>query len=223
MQLYDQPILPDAGILPDAKNRLDGLALLASVHDESIAAAFFDPQYRGILDKLCYGNEGVRRGRDRSGLPQMKEGLICAFLRDLNRVLQKSGHLFLWVDKFHLCEGVLPWLADTELELVDMVVWEKVRIGMGYRTRRTSEYLVVLQKRPKRAKGVWKDHAIPDVWREQAQKGHPHAKPVELQRRLIECVTLPGDWVLDPAAGSYSVLAACAAAGRRFVGGDLLG
>ncbi len=210
-------------ILPDARNCVDGLTLLSALREESAAAAFFDPQYRGVLDKLCYGNEGVQRGQGRARLPQMAEGDICAFLLGLDRALQKSGHLFLWVDKFHLCEGVPPWLTGTQLEIVDMIVWDKQRIGMGYRTRRSSEYLVVLQKRPKKARHAWNDHTIPDVWAERAQKVHPHAKPVELQRRLILAVTEPGDWVIDPAAGSYSVLAACEAAGRRFLGGDLLG
>ena len=34
---------------------------------------------------------------------------------------------------------------------------------MGYRTRRKSEYCLVLQKVPLRAKGVWRSHNIPDV------------------------------------------------------------
>lgn len=216
------PLMPDSRVLPCGRNCIDGLELLKAIQDESIAAAFFDPQYRGVLNKLSYGNEGVTRGTRRAQLPQMEECDICAFLMELDRVLFKSAHLFLWVDKFHLCEGVPPWLKDTALETVDMIVWDKARIGMGYRTRRTSEYLLVLQKRPKRAKGVWRDHTLPDVWREPASRRHPHSKPVSLQARLIEAVTAEGDWVLDPSAGSYSVLEACTAVGRNFIGGDLL-
>lgn len=221
MSVY-YPLSPNSCILPCGRNCVDGLMLLRSVRDESIAAAFFDPQYRGVLNKLSYGNEGVTRGIRRAQLPQMEEPVIRDFLLELNRVLKRSAHLFLWVDKFHLCEGIPPWLEDTSLEIVDMIVWDKERIGMGYRTRRTAEYLIVLQKRPKRAKGIWRDHTMPDVWREPASRRHPHAKPIRLQTRLIEAVTEEGDWVLDPTAGSYSVLAACNAASRNFIGGDLL-
>lgn len=35
-------------------------------------------------------------------------------------MLIPSGHLFLWVDKFHLCTGVLDWFKNTDLELVDL-------------------------------------------------------------------------------------------------------
>ncbi|HWR24149.1 MAG TPA: site-specific DNA-methyltransferase [Feifaniaceae bacterium] len=216
------PLFPGSRIRPCGRNCADGLFLLGEIQGESISAAFFDPQYRGVLDKLSYGNEGVSRGMRRAKLPQMREPLIRDFLSEFDRVLKKSGHLFLWVDKFHLCEGIPCWMADTKLEIVDMIVWDKGRIGMGYRTRRTAEYLMVLQKRPKRAKGVWRDHALPDVWREPAPKGHPHAKPIGLQTRLIQAVTEEGDWVLDPTAGGYSVLTACNAAGRNFIGGDIV-
>ena len=74
---------------------------------------------------------------------------------------------------------------------------------MGYRTRRVSEYLLVLQKAPLRAKGVWLDHGIKDVWDERVEGGFTHAKPIELQARLIGSLTNPGEIVVDPAAGSY--------------------
>lgn len=220
--MTDVPFITSAGLVPDAKNSIDGLALLRAIHSGAIAAAFFDPQYRGVLDKLKYGNEGVLRGQGRASLAQMREEDIRAFISEIERVLRPGGHLFLWMDKFHVCEGVRPFVAHTSLETVDMLVWDKQRLGMGYRTRRTAEYLVVFQKPPKRARGVWTDHSIPDIWAERTGKSHPHEKPVDLQARLIAATTSPGDWVVDPAAGSYSVLAACNIAGRRFIGGDIL-
>lgn len=204
------------------KNLTDGLKLLADINSESIATAFFDPQYRGVLDKLKYGNEGKNRGKARCSLKQMDEDTIVKFIIEIDRVLQGSGHLFLWVDKFHLCQGVLDWFTDTSLNLVDMIVWDKGKIGMGYRTRRKSEYLIVFQKEPIKAKTCWTDHAIPDVWEEKTvTKNHPHSKPVELQRRLIAATTKEDDVVLDPAAGGYSVLQACQLLNRDFIGGDI--
>ena len=205
----------------DKKNLADGLDLLDCINDNTVKTAFFDPQYRGVLDKLKYGNEGQTRGKARSALPQMDEKTIIRFIENIDRVLLPSGHLFLWVDKFHLCQGVLNWFEHTSMNLVDMIVWDKAKIGMGYRSRRKSEYLVVFQKKPVRAKGCWSDHAIPDVWEEKTQKVHPHSKPVELQKRLIEATTEPGDVVLDPAAGGFSVMEACILSGRRFIGGDI--
>ena len=213
-----------AGLHYDARLKMDGLDFLARLPDEAIPLAFLDPQYRGVLDKLAYGNEGAKRGRARAALQQMDETTIVAFVQAINRVLTPGGHLFLWLDKFHLCTGFAPWLAETRLTVVDLITWDKERMGMGYRTRRQSEYLVVLQKAPRRAKGVWTLHDIPDLWRERAERGrHAHRKPVGLQAKLIAAVSNPGDVVIDPAAGSFSVLEACQQQGRRFLGCDIEG
>lgn len=208
-------------LLKNQRNQIDGLELLRMIASKTVTAAFFDPQYRGILDKMKYGNEGVSRGKARCSLPQMDEDTIIRFIEEINRVLVESGHLFLWVDKFHLCQGVLSWFENTSLHLVDMLVWDKGKIGMGYRSRRKAEYLIVFQKTPVRAKGCWTDHTIPDVWEENTKKTHPHSKPVELQKRLIEATTKTGDLVVDPAAGGFSVLEACRLSGRIFIGGDI--
>lgn len=202
----------------------DGLELLGTMGGETVKLAFFDPQYRSVLDKQKYGNEGARQ-IGRAALAGMPDTVIKEFCSEIDRVLVPSGHLLLWVDKFILCEGTFrQFINGTDLNLVDMITWEKPRIGMGYRTRRKSEHLIVLQKSPVRAKGCWTDHGIPDVYADSAlvkETGHPHAKPVALQRRLINALTLPGDTVIDPSAGSYSVLRATLGTERTFVGGDL--
>ena len=59
--------------------------------------------------------------------------------------------------------GVGPWVGQQGLEVVDLVTWNKARMGMGYRTRRVEEYLRIMQKPPKRAEGVWQSDDIPDV------------------------------------------------------------
>jgi len=210
--------------LINRRNKIDGLNLMSKIADGSIAACFFDPQYRGVLDYQNYGNEGVSRGKARSELPQMSEEIIVKFIGEIERVLRPSGHSFLWVDKFHLCEGVKPWFENLDLQIVDMLTWEKHRIGMGYRTRRKSEYLLIIQKKPIRVKDVWTQHDIPDVIMEQVKnENHPHTKPIKLQERLIRAVTKVGDIVLDPAMGSGSVWEACKNAERDFIGGDING
>ena len=47
-----------ATIKENFENIIDGLSLLSQIKDDSISCCFFDPQYRGVLDKLHYGNEG---------------------------------------------------------------------------------------------------------------------------------------------------------------------
>jgi len=218
-----QPQINIKGLKPNKRQKMDGLVFLNKLDADSTPLVFFDPQYRTILDRQNYGNEGQRQKR-RAELPQMDEKSIRNFLREIERVLMGSGHLMLWVDKYIVCSGINSLLEGSSLQLVDLITWNKGRMGMGYRTRRFSEYLVVFQKPPVRAKGIWRIHDIPDVWTEKImEKNHTHAKPVELQKRLILAVTNEGDTVVDPAAGGFSVMRSAGEVGRNFLGCDILG
>ena len=211
--------------------QMDGLKLMSKLENESIDACVCDPQYRTVLDKMNYGNEGERQ-KGRAKLEQMDEETIISFLKEITRVLKSSSYLFLWVDKFILCEGTHNhWLAHVNrgvqsnpyITLVDMITWDKQRIGMGYRSRRTAEHLLVLQKSPKTTKN-WMSKNIPDVWGEKIENprtGHPHRRPVNLIKELLWSVTMNAGLVLDPCAGSFSTLSVCKEIGRNFIGCDL--
>ena len=213
------------GLPINRRNHVNGLKFMKMLKDSSISAAFLDPQYRGVYEKMQYGNESTSRNYRRVEKPQMTNDIITTFISEISRVLVPSGHLFLWLDKFHLCTDYQTWFDDTCLNMVDMIVWNKLRMGLGYRSRHMSEFLVVLQKSPKRIKGVWTIHNIPDVWEEKVTVGNEyhHVKPVNLQARLIEAVTGDGEVVLDPAAGSYSVMQSCIKTRRYFLGCDISG
>ncbi len=218
--LVQPRVSPPPGFTLNDRNQADGLELLSALDADTFSLCVFDPQYRGVLDKQKYGNEG-RRQKERSIMPQMHETTIISFIKEVDRALMPSGHLLLWVDKFHLCTGIANWLTGTDLNIVDLIVWNKLRMGMGYRTRRMSEYCLILQKAPLRAKGVWLIHDIPDVWDERLETKFTHGKPVKLQARVIEALTNTRDIVIDPAAGSYSVLEACRRTNRQFLGCDI--
>lgn len=221
-EAVDDIIMRSEAIRVNSKNEMDGLLCLSNINSDVISACFFDPQYRGILDKLKYGNEGDRQ-KKRVILSQMDDELIRTFILEIARVLQPGGHLFLWIDKFHLCVGISHWFQGTTLFKVDLITWDKGKMGMGYRTRRKAEYLMVLQKAPVKAKGVWIKHNIPDVWAEKIiGKIHPHQKPFELQKSLITAVVPENGYVIDPCAGSYSVMEACRSFGCNFIGSDIL-
>lgn len=202
---------------------MDGLLLLQKLYDTSIPLVIFDPQYRGLFDQLKYGNEG-KKLKGRFQLPQMPDTVIASFLKEIDRILTPSGHVMMWVDKFMLINSIQSLVAGTSLKVVDFITWNKGRIGLGYRTRKKSEYLVIIQKPPVRIKGIWNVHNIPDVWDEKIiNKNHAHSKPIELQKRLIEAVTKMGETVVDPTSGGYSTLTAANEVGRNFLGCDLLG
>jgi site-specific DNA-methyltransferase (adenine-specific) len=211
-------------IYANQENQMNGLDLLAELPDKSVALAFFDPQYRGLLDKMKYGNEGQGRQKKRAALPQMDLACIRSFIAEIERVLVKGGHLCLWTDKFGLVSGVIDqWLSDSKLERVDMVTWNKMKAGNGARTRAHTEFMVILQKKPKSALRWKSNRSIPDVWSEGITNSrHTHQKPYGLLKTMISLLTTEGETVLDPCAGSYEVLRACdGVGGRTFYGADL--
>src|SRR5262249_10752885 len=198
----------------------DALTLLQSLPDACAAAVFFDPQHRAVLDKLAYGNEGARQV-ERCNLPQMSADYIDECSHEIGRVLASSAYCFRWVDTFGLCEAHHQRVADC-LKCVDHITWDSLRMGMGYRTRRCGDHLLVLQKPPIRARATWRDHSIPSCWPEKVdRKLHPHIKPIGLIKRLIGATTQPGDLVVDPAAGSFVVMHAAMGMGRTFIGCDI--
>src|SRR6516165_10903150 len=196
----------------------DSLALLQSLPDHCTPLVFFDPQYRGVLDMLKYGNEGARQ-RGRFNLPAMTGDYIDSCCGEAARVLKPNGYLLRWTDTYHLCEG--DHLRISELKCVDLIAWDSLRMGNGYRSRRRGDYLLIMQKPPITAKN-WCDHGIPSRWHEKVNRSiHPHLKPIGLITRLVGAVTQPGDVVVDPAAGSFVVMRAAHQLERNFIGCDV--
>jgi site-specific DNA-methyltransferase (adenine-specific) len=202
----------------------DALTLLRSLPISCTPLVFFDPQYRGVMDKLKFGNEGARQ-KERFKLPPMTGDYIDACCREARRLLITSGYLMLWADTFNLCEAHHLRIADV-CKVVDLLAWDNQRQGMGKRTRRRGDYLLIIQK-PPITPPTWRDHSITSRWPEKIslkvypRKLYPHAKPIGLVSRLIGAVTVPGDLVIDPAAGSFVVLHAAHELGRDFIGCDI--
>jgi site-specific DNA-methyltransferase (adenine-specific) len=203
--------------------RGDALDLLRALPDRCAALGFFDPQFRELLTRQAYGNEGETRQSERARLPAMSPDYIDAVVCEFARVLAPSAYLMRWTDKFCLCEGHHLRISSDLLKIVDLIATDNERIGMGYRARCCGDYLLVLQMPPIKARATWRDHGIRDRWREKVDRSaHPHAKPAGLIERLIGAVTVLGDLVVDPAAGSFVVMRAAHALRRNFVGCDLV-
>ena len=91
----DNLVLSDnSNVKINYKNLINGFDLLKNVRKDCIKTIFFDPEYRGILDKMKYGNEGISRGKERCSLDQMDFNTIQAFFKEFVRVLMPSGYLF---------------------------------------------------------------------------------------------------------------------------------
>jgi site-specific DNA-methyltransferase (adenine-specific) len=218
---YTNSQLPNQQFIRNVVQVGDCLTRLRSLPDRCAPLAFFDPQHRTGLDYLNYGNERARQ-KKRFTLPAMSDSYISDSLREIAQVLTPSGYLMLWCDTYNLCQAQYLQIADV-CPTVDLISWDSLRMGMGYRTRKQGDYLLIAQKPPIRAKATWADHGVPNRWSEKVDRTfHPHIKPFNLTTRLIGAVTKPGDLVLDPAAGSFTVMRAAHRLGREFIGCDLI-
>jgi site-specific DNA-methyltransferase (adenine-specific) len=208
----------------DVALREDALTLLRAMPDDCAAVAFFDPQYRGVLDRLKFGNEGARQ-KGRYKLPSMSSQYIDACGREIARILRPSGYLALWADTFNVCQAHHLRIADA-IQVVDLIAWDNLRPGMGKRSRQRGDYVVLMQT-PPISPSTWRDRSIPNRWPEKIdlkaypRKIYPHTKPFNLISRLIGAITKPGDLVVDPAAGSFVVMHVATKMQRRFIGCDI--
>ena len=202
--------------------RGDALERLRSLPAALTPLVFFDPQHRAVLDHLQFGNEGARQ-RGRAQLPAMTEGYIDAAIVEIARVLTASGYLMLWTDTFRLVEAHHLRIPRELLRPVDLIAWDCGRMGMGKRSRRQGDYLLILQKPPIKVGATWTDHGIRSRWVEKVDRSiHPHIKPIGLTKRLITATTELGNVVVDPAAGSFVVMRAAHELERNFIGCDLI-
>ena len=212
----------------NTREKRDCLDFLKSLSTHEATICFADFQYRGILDKMNYGN-GEEKQKERHDLPQMSMDYIIQSIEEIMRVLQPSGYLFMWVDKFHLINNQEFFASQKGLkkpayEVVDLITWDKTKMGMGYRSRVQQEFLIIIQKSPKLAKATWLDRGIRDVHSEKIEgKNHPHQKPKGLIERLIQATCFKGDeLVIDPCAGSFIVGDICGELGVNFKGNDIV-
>jgi len=212
----------------DGANEGDALALLCAIPSESTKLTFWDAQYRQLLQKLRYGNEGVSRGKRRKKLPAMTQEYIAACDREIARISMPSGYCARWVDEFQLLNSLFKIGG---LEHVGVVHWDGGRPGMGGRIRNVGGSLVFLQKPPigVRAKTLpvkWATNPIIRAVHYETirfpRSAHPHRKPIGLIAEIIQAVTNPGDTVIDPAAGSFVVMDAALGTHRHFLGTDIL-
>jgi site-specific DNA-methyltransferase (adenine-specific) len=173
-------------------------------------------------------------------------GFLEPRLRELRRVLAPTGTLYLHLDyrEAHYAKVLLDGLFGRECFLNE-IVWA-YDYGARPRRRWPAKHdtILVYVKDPDR---YWFDAAeverepymapglvtaekaargkLPtDVWWHtivsptgKEKTGYPTQKPEGIVRRMVQASTRPGDWCLDPFAGSGTLGSVCGELGRRFV------
>lgn len=193
----------------------DALDFLRSFPPGSVDCIVTDPPYSSLEAARAIGTTT----RLQDWFPVVSPGALKTVLDWCAIALKPDGHLYVFCD--WKTSRLLP--DDFQgLQLRNVLVWDKMKMGTGYHYRRSNEMIHFYAGKKKRKLN---DLGVPDVLHFRAlganQRSYPTEKPVALINRLLRQSTKPGDLVIDPFCGSGSAAEAALLAGCRFQGCDI--
>ena len=138
-------------------------------------------------------------------------------LEDISRIAATGSHLYWFTTRYSLAHFE-AYLSDPlyRFTLRNLLVWNKMHMGMGYYWRHQAEYIWFLTK-GKTNRYVQGDSNILEVKRNNpAEMTHPHEKPVALYAKLITASGASN--MLDPFMGTGASLIAAMQLGIPAIG-----
>lgn len=189
----------------------DNRDVLPTLAPRSIDLVLTDPPYASAAATVTTGRQRAKWGGnwgDMSLLHLMADQII-------GRPLLAPEHQVYWFCD-HLGYAALVPYFFTRYALVQSIVWDKERMGVGARYRKQTELILYActADAPEMAKDGRDLIRLPGV--PSAQRTHPSEKPLALFTGLMRATA----WrcALDPYAGSGTALLAARALGRRAIG-----
>ncbi len=204
----------------------DCLAFLRSLPDSSVDTIVTDPAYSGMNQKMQFGHGRIighynssLRGTDGKWFEEFQDDpeTYRTFLSECYRVLRNDRHIYIMFDSYSILS--LGHVVREVFDVKNLVMWDKVSIGMGHYFRRRHEHIMFATKGHRKLSR----RDIPDVWRfKRIFRAHyPTQKPVEVFEAMLCGSIEPGFVVCDPFVGSGSACIAALRRGCTFIGADL--
>lgn len=198
---------------------IDAVEWLRSLPDEAVDLVITDPPYESLEKHRAVGTTTRLKHSKASSNDWFNifpNSRFEELFTELYRVLARKAHLYLF------CDAETMFVAKPIGEAAGFtfwkpLVWDKVKIGMGYHYRARYELVLFFEK----GKRKLNDLGIPDIIEApRVFRGYPTEKPPEVSKVLIRQSTDEGAIVCDPFMGSGSVGAAALELGRHFWGCD---
>lgn len=205
----------------------DCITFLQSIETGSIDVIITDPAYSGMNNKLklgrgrivgTYADKGQVNGKWFSEFEDTEENYKI-FLSECKRVLnQKTGHLYIMFDSFSLLS--LAPLVREYFSVKNILVWDKVNMGMGHYFRRRHEFIMFATNGNNRKIN---SKSIPDILQVKRvyNAEYPTQKPVEIFDIMLKASAKQGFTVCDPFLGSGSSAIAAMQNNCHFLGCDV--
>lgn len=201
----------------------DCVRFLASLPNGSVDVITTDPAYSGMNQHMSFGHGRIvgRYGDpdNASWFTEFRDdpATFLAFLRECHRALADGGHIYVMFDSFSLLS--LGHLMREVFAVKNLIVWDKVNLGMGHYFRRRHETIIFATKGHRRLSR----RDLPDVWQVKRihRAAYPTQKPVALFSHMLAGSAEPGMTVCDPFVGSGSSAVAALKAGCGVVAADV--
>jgi len=198
----------------------DAIEWLKAVPVSSVDLVITDPPYESLEKHRAIGTT-TRLKHSKASSNDWFKIFPNARFEDLfsgvYKILKKNAHFYLF------CDQETMFVAKPIAEAVGFrfwkpLVWDKVKIGMGYHYRARYEFILFFEKGKRKLNdlGVSDVIQVPRIYR-----GYPTEKPPAVSEVLIHQSTTEGELVADPFVGAGGTGVAAANLGRHFIGNDI--
>lgn len=195
----------------------DCLKIMKEIPDKSIDMIITDPPY-STPTITGFGRKQVKNVADLS----IQETYMKCLKEEFERILKDNAPIFVFCDdKYYpsIYRAFYNWQS------VQMIVWDKGKIGMGKPFRKRHELIVYANRETIDYNRTENITHYPTVLNykvvTEKEKVHPTQKPIELLEYLIKTYSNDGETVLDNCMGSGSTGVACINTNRNFIGIEL--
>lgn len=202
----------------------DVITFLKKQPSNSVDLIITDPAYSGMNQMLKLGKGKIIGKYNDKGDGQKwfdefhdTEENYEIFLNECLRVLKPNRHIYLMFDSYSLL--TLGQIVRKVFDVKNIVVWDKMNIGLGHYFRRRHELIMFASKgkRPLNSKD------IPDIWRVKrvTSMKYPTQKPTEIFEMMLAGSAEKDFVVCDPFLGSGSSAIASIKYNCKFIGCDI--
>jgi site-specific DNA-methyltransferase (adenine-specific) len=201
-------------------NNSDAVEWLRLLPDTSVDLIVTDPPYESLEKHRAIGTTTRLKHSKASSNDWFEifpNERFEELLTELFRVLKKNRHFYLFCDQETMF-FVKPLGEKVGFRFWKPLIWNKMKIGMGYHYRAQYEFILFFEKGKRKLNNL----AISDIIQvPRIYKGYPTEKPVEVAEVLIGQSTHEKELVIDPFMGSGSTAVAAFKLGRTFMGNDI--
>lgn len=197
----------------------DAVSWLMTLPDASVDLMITDPPYESLEKHRKVGTTtrlSVSKSSSNEWFQIFPNTRFDELFKEVFRVMKKNSHFYLFCDQ-ETAFIVKPLAEKAGFKFWKPIIWDKVRIGMGYHYRARYEFILFFEK----GKRKLNDLSVPDVLSvPRVNRGYPTEKPVTLLEIFVKQSSIEGEIVCDPFMGACSTGVAAQNLNRKFIGND---